>query len=174
MVWRRLFFTNTWRSLDLKRITFLDTFNGFTKDDLRVEFSDRDNRHSWIIGLFKDNDPDWFKHSLAQRGIVDVAVIASDISTLDPLLLPERIAFCLLDVDLYQPVKVGLEKIYPRLSPGGIIVVDDCWSKSRHLFVEGVAEAYDGAMQAYREFVSTEGLPEELVETKFGIIRKPG
>ena len=96
-------------------------------------------------------------------GIADVAVIASDISTLDPLLLPERIAFCLLDENLYQPMKIGLEEIYPRFSPAGIIVVDDCWSQSPHLFVKGVAEAYNGSMRAYREFMSTKGLAEDLV-----------
>ena len=151
----------------------IDTFAGFTKSDIDIEQNSRGNQHTWITRMFKDNSPEWFKESLSQRSITDVEVIQSDISALDTARLPERIAFCLLDVDLYEPVKVGLEKIYPRLSPGGIIVVDDCWSKSRHLFVEGVAEAYDGALQAYREFIAREGLPEELVEAKLGVIRRP-
>jgi len=150
----------------------IDTFAGFTDSDIRIEQDDRGNRQGWITKLFKDNDPEWFLESLRQRNITDICVIKSDISALDPTMLPERIAFCLLDVDLYQPVKAGLEKIYPRLSPGGIIVVDDCWSKPRHLFVEGIAEAYDGAMQAYREFTTKHQLPQELVEAKFGVIRK--
>lgn len=150
----------------------IDTFSGFTESDIAIEQNQRGNQHRWITKMFRDNNPEWFKESLRKRSINDVEVIESDISALDPARLPERISFCLLDVDLYEPVKVGLEKIYPRLSPGGIIVVDDCWSKPRHLFVEGVAEAYDGALQAYREFVSREGLPEELVEAKLGVIRR--
>lgn len=150
----------------------IDTFCGFTEADIAVEDNERGNRHSWYKTLFRDNDVEWFKDSLRRRSITDVEVVQADISAVDPDTLPERIAFCLLDVDLYQPVKAGLAKIYPRLSPGGIIVVDDCWSKPRHLFVEGVAEAYDGALQAYREFIAEHGLPEELVEAKLAVIRR--
>lgn len=151
----------------------VDTFAGFTPEDLAVEFDQRGNRNKWIEGLFKDNNPQWFKEALAKRNIKDIVVRQDDITSMDDGQLPERISFCLLDVDLYQPVRVGLEKIYDRLSPGGIIVVDDCWVRSSDHYIEHVAEAYDGALQAYREFVKARGFEEELVETKFGVIRKP-
>lgn len=156
-----------------KEYMCIDTFSGFTKSDIGVERTERDNVHMWIDGVYKDNNPAWFAERLAERSITDVKIVQSDICTLDPTELPESISFCLLDVDLYQPIKVGLEKLYPRLSPGGIIVVDDCWSKPRHLFVEGIADAYGGALQAYREFTAREGLPDELVEAKLGVIRRP-
>lgn len=156
-----------------KRYTCVDTFDGFTDDDLSHEFRDRKNEHRWIENLFEDNDVAWFRESLASRSITDVNIIMGDIAKVSNDQLPEKIAFCLIDVDLYQPVAAALRKIYPRLSEGGVIIVDDCWTKDRHLFVERVGEAYDGAMQAYREFIAELGHPEELVETKLAVVRKP-
>ena len=30
-----------------------------------------------------------------------------------------------MDVDLFNPTKAGLEYFYPRLSPGGVIIIHD-------------------------------------------------
>jgi O-methyltransferase len=147
----------------------IDTFSGFTLDDISVEINKRGKDHQYEKE-FKNNNAEWFKESLGRRQITDIKVIEADICTLDATQLPEKVAFCLLDVDLYQPVKLGLEKIYQRLSPGGIIVIDDCWSKPKHLWVNGVGDAYDGAMQAYQEFVKDHNLPLKFVETKLAII----
>jgi len=42
-----------------------------------------------------------------------------------PAELPEQIAFALIDVDLYGPIKHALEYVYPRMAPGGVIIIDD-------------------------------------------------
>jgi O-methyltransferase len=42
-----------------------------------------------------------------------------------PLLRPQTIALLRLDVDWYAPTKVALEQLYPKLSAGGILIVDD-------------------------------------------------
>ena len=44
---------------------------------------------------------------------------------------PQPLAFALvsLDADLYQPTYNGLEYFYPRLSPGGAIVIHDYHSE---------------------------------------------
>jgi predicted O-methyltransferase YrrM len=156
-----------------KNYVCVDTFDGFTEEDLDFEFNERGNRNRWISGLFKDNDVAWFKEALAKRSIEDVKVIKGDITRLTSDALPEKIAFCLLDVDLYKPVQSGLAKVYDRLTPGGVIVVDDCWVSTDRPQLEAIAEAYDGALQAYREFVKTHDLPEDVVEMKLGVIRKP-
>ncbi|WP_157450302.1 class I SAM-dependent methyltransferase [Bradyrhizobium sp. ARR65] len=155
-----------------KEYVCIDTFCGFTPQDIHVEKEQRGKvqDYEWE---FKNNSAAWFKESLARRHITDIKVLEADISTVEDSLLPDRISFCLLDVDLYQPVRVGLERIYPRLSPDGIIVVDDCWSKPRHMWVDGVGEAYDGAMQAYKEFTGERGLPAKFAETKLALIEKP-
>jgi hypothetical protein len=74
-----------------------------------------------------------------------------------------QIAFCLLDVDLYIPTSIALPKIFEILSPGAMIVVDDCIPDDR----------WDGALQAYTEFVKSRGLPVNIVGKKLGIIEKP-
>jgi predicted O-methyltransferase YrrM len=72
------------------------------------------------------------------------------------------ISFCLLDVDLYQPTISALRKVWPMLSPGGIIVVDDCKP----------ANQFDGAMQAYTEFTESARLPARYMLDKLGILKK--
>ena len=39
--------------------------------------------------------------------------------------LPKHIAFAHLDGDLFSSILESLEAVYPRLSPGAIVVVDD-------------------------------------------------
>jgi asparagine synthase (glutamine-hydrolysing) len=43
----------------------------------------------------------------------------------DTLKITQPVAFAHIDVDWYQPVKTCLERIFPALSPGGSIVLDD-------------------------------------------------
>lgn len=152
-----------------KEYVCIDTFSGFTEEDISVEKNQRGKNFEYE-SEFKNNNVEWFKEALSRRHINDVKVIKGDICTMDASLLPEKISFCLLDVDLYHPVKIALERIYPRLSNAGMIVVDDCWSKPTHLWVNGVSDTYDGAMQAYREFTAEHGLPEKFAETKLAIV----
>jgi hypothetical protein len=44
---------------------------------------------------------------------------------LDPANLPERIAVLRLDTDWYASTKAELKHLYPRLSSGGTLIVDD-------------------------------------------------
>jgi hypothetical protein len=47
--------------------------------------------------------------------------------------LPERIAILRLDTDFYESTKIELELLYPRLAPGGVLIVDDygLWQGSK-------------------------------------------
>ena len=48
------------------------------------------------------------------------------INTLDEIKnLPEKICFLRLDTDIYETTKKQLEILYPRLSAGGILHIDD-------------------------------------------------
>jgi O-methyltransferase len=53
--------------------------------------------------------------------------------------LPEAIAFAFLDGDYYLSVKDPLKSIWPRLSPGAIVVVDDYANEA----LPGAAKAVD-------------------------------
>lgn len=68
----------------------------------------------------------------------------------------------LLDVDLYLPTKKTLPKIYDLLVDGGIVVVDDVQDNMN----------YDGAYQAYMEFVTERHMNPDIVGNKCGIMYK--
>jgi O-methyltransferase len=58
-----------------------------------------------------------------------------------------RFAFVNMDADLHNPTKAGLEFFYPRLSPGGIILIHDYnadWPELMNAvdtFCSGIAES---------------------------------
>lgn len=66
-------------------------------------------------------------------------------------------------MDLYLPVRNSLEKLYPRMEEGSIIIVDDC---------EGPG-LWDGALQAYEEFTHHFNLPFRIEHRKLGVIEVP-
>jgi predicted O-methyltransferase YrrM len=143
-----------------RRYVCVDTFSGFTEDDMSFETRQRGKVASALTG-FQVNAKEWFDRNLKDNGIDRVKSFESDIKTFDLASAAPRISMCLLDVDLYQPVKVGLAKVLPLLSPGGIVVVDD--------MIENTT--FDGARQAYRDFTRETGRPEEIVLQKLGVVR---
>ncbi len=68
-----------------------------------------------------------------------------------------------VDCDFYDPVKLTLEKFYPRLSPGGFVVLNDY----------GI---YKGARTATDEFLQANGLDIEpvAIDPTASFFQKPG
>lgn len=145
-----------------KRYYAVDTFRGFVAEDVEFEVEHRGKAPGLIAG-FEDNRREWFDQTMAVNDIQRVRSIEADVNHFDLTTLGP-LAFCILDVDLYRPMSKSLRELYEVLSPGGIIVVDDCDADNIR---------WDGADQAYREFVESEGLPYEVVHRKLGVIRKP-
>jgi O-methyltransferase len=137
----------------------VDTFGGFASDqfdtDVALGTPERD-RHT-----FSANSPALVRRIVAGLGAPDIRLVQGDICTLPLERLPRRIAACLVDVDLSEPVYAALCKVYPRLAPGGVIVVDDC--------------AEDTSWRArlgYRRFVAEQGL-DERYEFGMGLVSAP-
>ena len=68
------------------------------------------------------------------------------------------LAFAHLDCDWYDPVKLCLTRLYPRLSPGGCIVVDDYYDyggarRATHEFLAGAADVEVDPISAGRHLV---------------------
>lgn len=63
----------------------------------------------------------------------------------DTLRLEEPVALAHIDADWYQSVRTCLERIEPRLSPGGVLVIDDYdhWSGCRKAVDEYFADKRD-------------------------------
>lgn len=140
----------------------LDTFDGFVESQANYDVETL-GKNPKLRKSFKNNDQSWMLASLSASDIQDVDVIRGDATQFDYKKCGP-IAFALLDVDIYQPIKDILPKLYNQLSDGGIIVVDDCIPDHPY---------WEGALIAYREFVSEINAPEEIVSGKFGLVRKP-
>ena len=73
-----------------------------------------------------------------------------------PTKLPEEIAFAHLDGDLYLSIKESLELVYPKLSKGAIVVVDDYCDPQ----MLARNDIFPGALRACQEFF--EDKPETI------------
>jgi SAM-dependent methyltransferase len=139
----------------------LDTFAGFTDDDIEVEVG-RGHDRSRYSYLFRAYRREWFDQTMANNHVARVSSIQADVNHFDfsPY---ENISFCLIDVDLMRPVQRSLQEVFARMAPGGIIVVDDCRPNLK----------YDGALAAYLEFTEDHDLPIDIREEKLGVIQVP-
>jgi len=139
----------------------IDTFEGFTDDDIAFEVQNRNKIQAMFINGFKFNSKNRFDSTMSFNGINRVKSYKADICKFDLSSLGP-IAFCLLDVDLYKPTTHALPRLYQQLAPGGMIVIDDYQADER----------YDGALEAYTEFCDNNNLKLDIVHNKLGIIRK--
>ena len=142
----------------------IDTFAGFKPAHVQYEADERRKSRpvqEMLKSSFTDNKQSWFDKTIAAHHISRVTSIQADVGAYAFWHLAP-IAFCLLDVDLYVPIREALPQIYDSMTPGGILVVDDCWK----------IEQWDGALQAYEEFVRLHNLPREIVCRKLGVIRR--
>lgn len=53
--------------------------------------------------------------------------------------LPEKVCFAFLDSDFYESISLSLEYVYPRLTQGAVVIIDDYG----HPRIPGVAKAVD-------------------------------
>lgn len=114
-----------------KRLILYDTFGGFDQRDIRVErvvspesaddSFDRTGIES-VLALFKNQE----KISI-RKGYFPESAQDTD----------GPFCFVSLDVDLYKPTLEGLKFFYPRLTPGGVILIHDY----HNLRYPGVAKA---------------------------------
>jgi O-methyltransferase len=140
----------------------IDTFSGFVPDDIETER--RRGKNDDYEGWFRLNSAELFRQGLARNGLAStVKVLVADAGSFDYSSLPP-LAFALVDVDLLRPMRAALEGCWSRLSPGGVIVADDC---------EPGPHTWDGARQAYDEFCADHDLPVDVRHFKLGYARKP-
>lgn len=71
-----------------------------------------------------------------------------------PRFAPERIAVLRLDTDWYESTRHELEHLYPRLSPGGVLIIDDYGH-------------WQGARRAVDEYFESNNIPMLLHRTDY-------
>ena len=107
-----------------KRYICYDTFGGFTTEQFAPDHAagtPRRDRHA-----FSANSKHLVEKILRQHSAQQVELVQGDITQLPDGSFPAKIAVCLLDVDLSEPTYGALTRLYPKLSEGGVILVDDC------------------------------------------------
>ena len=70
------------------------------------------------------------------------------------------IKLVILDVDLYKPTQIALNNLKGNMVTGGIIIVDDVKNNN----------SWDGAYQAFYEFVKSNSYNYRIIGNKCGII----
>ncbi len=121
-----------------------DTFNGMTppSDHDIQEMSGRTASEILSERERSAADPFW---GIAGRSEVEtnlrgtgypadrVRIVEGDVITTIPASIPSEIALLRLDTDWYQSTRHELEHLYPRVSRGGVLIVDDYgyWRGSR-------------------------------------------
>lgn len=112
------------------------SFKGERFDALkRFQNSQRDGHVDWVYESL-DNVKKAVEYSGLQRD--RFKFIKGKVEDTIPGSMPERISLLRLDTDFYTSTKHELEHLYPRLSPGGILIVDDfgSWAGSRKAVLE--------------------------------------
>lgn len=78
----------------------------------------------------------------------------------ETLVLDEAVALAHVDVDWYESVRVSIERLWPRLALGGVLVFDDYFHYS------GCRKAVDGFLSAVGDQVVVDGAWGSLAVTR--------
>jgi len=136
----------------------IDTFSSFVDKDIDFEVNKRNKSRKDLLG-FSYND--YLKWSKNFQEYSFIKPIKHDCSTFDFSSIAP-IDLCFLDVDLYLPTIKTLNNIWDFMAEGSTIIVDDVMDNNE----------WDGAYQAFMEFVNDRKLNYYLVGNKCGVIKK--
>ena len=138
---------------DEKREIYLyDTFSGMTSPT-ELDVSHSGSKAKDIFSKTKNTEDasDWcacslgeVKENLADTGYPQekMKFIQGKVEDTIPEILPKSIAILRLDTDWYESTKHELANLFPLLSPGGVIIIDDYgyWKGARKAVDEYLAE----------------------------------
>jgi O-methyltransferase len=127
-----------------RRFHLFDTFRGFPAQDLAIE---QGEAATYTTANFADTDIPRVLREIAGNSnvIIHPGYFPHTAQEADQ----ERFALVNMDADLYQPTHAGLHFFYPRLNPGGVILIHDYNYK------------WEGVRRAVDDFMKT--IPEALV-----------
>ena len=119
-----------------------DTFEGFDARDIAAETSAGYSRSA--KGDFSDTSAEAVLARLPhpEQAVIRKGFFPETASGLSDV----RYAFVSLDADLYAPILAGLEYFYPRLNPGGVILLHD-YNNGRFRGARQAVEDYEAARQ---------------------------
>jgi O-methyltransferase len=132
-----------------RHLVLFDTFHGMTPPaevdrDLAgrsasalMEREDPASSHVWAASSLEE-----VRRNLASTGYERVDYVEGDVLQTIPDRAPEEIALLRLDTDWYESTRHELKWLFPRISTGGILIVDDYghWSGARRAVDEHFRE----------------------------------
>jgi O-methyltransferase len=126
-----------------------DSFAGLPKPDAHSYPPDADDAHHTVGYLAVALDD--VKRNFERYGLLDerVRFLPGWFRDTLPPLKTENWSLIRLDGDMYESTMVALESLYPRLSPGGYVVIDDYG-------------AVPASQQAVHDFRSMHDIQEEI------------
>ena len=139
-----------------RTLRLYDTFDGMSA----AKYVDRDFLDHSAAGQLDQQDRDdpesiWCRSALSevQQNMINTGYPAERLQFIKgkvedtlPSNIPESIALLRLDTDWYESTRVCLEQLYPRLEPGGILIVDDYGH-------------WKGCRKAVDEYFESHGIP---------------
>jgi O-methyltransferase len=151
------------REMEERQLFLFDTFAGMTKP------TERDTGPGGLDAISmwhhhrKADKGNWLSVSLEEvksnlsqtnypEGLITFA--QGDVLSTIPEKAPDEIALLRLDTDWYESTKHELEHLYPRLAPGGVLIIDDYGQ-------------WKGAKDAVDEYLSTLDSPPFLMRTDY-------
>jgi len=153
-----------------KKIWLFDTFTGLTapsEKDFSHEESSLNWDHHTVFQTWKNHDKithnTWCYSSLDEVKLriestnyptENVKYVAGDVrqTLLDEKNIPEKISILRLDTDWYDSTKIELETLYPKLSKGGLLIIDDYfWWKGQQLAVKEYFKRFDIAIDVKKQ-----------------------
>lgn len=138
-----------------------DTFGGFVKEQFEADVPKGTSRS--LQGMFAANSERLVRKILDFHGCQDVSLVPGDIVSLPEKYFSPGYIAVLLDIDLSEPTYAALNRIWPRMLPGGIILVDDC------------PENYSWkAREGYERFCRENELRPEYIHGLGVLRRQPG
>lgn len=125
-----------------RSLYLFDTFEGFDARDIAAETSAGYSRAA--KGDFSDTSAEAVLARLPhpEQAVIRKGFFPETASGLSDV----RYAFVSLDADLYAPILAGLEYFYPRLNPGGVILLHD-YNNGRFRGARQAVEDYEAAHQ---------------------------
>ena len=140
---------------------FVDTFKGFTGRAMEYEILHYGKTRREVNRSKNDSPARMAKH-WRRLGYDNFTVIVQDCEQVDWQTVGP-VAVALLDVDLYLPTKGTLAKLWPHITPGGAILVDDCDADGN----------WPGARRAATEFIEEHNLTYRQIGNKGLLLQKP-
>ncbi|MDX6691169.1 MAG: O-methyltransferase [Solirubrobacteraceae bacterium] len=136
------------RGADDRLVWVCDSFEGLPEPDPAVRADVEGERWHKLAHLRVSEEE--VRQNFARYGLLDerVRFVKGWFKDTLPRLSDRRWALIRLDGDMYQSTMDGLTHLYPRLSPGGYLVVDDY--------------AVDACRRAVDDYREANGVPEPL------------